>query len=136
MGLQGSVSFFDVTPNFTAILACHAGIRYGEARGLLVGSIIGTLEDSLSGSLLGPHLLGKGVTGYAAAFLSGKFFGWGPVLGIVVLFALSLLDGITVYAARSIFSASPTGIGKAAVIIVVQSLINAPFGFFVKKRSD
>jgi rod shape-determining protein MreD len=136
VGMQGSFSVFDVTPNFTAILACYAGIRQGEVKGLLIGSLIGIMEDSLSGSLLGPHLLSKGLTGYVAAYLSGKFFGWTPVLGVLVVMALTVADGILTFGARSIFGTPPTGIGAAIFIVAMQSLFNAPFGFFLKKKSE
>lgn len=136
IGIQGSLSFFDITPNFTVILACHAGIRHGPAKGLLLGSLVGVIEDSLSGFLLGPHLLGKGLTGYVAAFLASKFFGWTSLLGALVVTSLTLADGIIVYAARSIFGTSPASIGTAAFIIAIQSLFNAPFGFLLKKKSE
>jgi len=136
VGLQGSFSLFDVNPNFTAILACYAGIRQGEVKGLLVGSLIGIIEDSISGSLLGPHLLGKGLTGYIAAFLSGKFFGWTPMLGVLVIVTLTMADGLITFGARSIFGTTPTGIGAASFMVAMQSLFNAPFGIILKKKSE
>jgi rod shape-determining protein MreD len=135
-GIQGSISLFDVTPNFTVILACYAGIREGEVKGLLFGSLIGIIEDSLSGNLLGPHLLSKGLIGYLAAFLYGKIFVWTPVLGIMTIMVLTAADSFVVYTARSVFGTMPSGIGAAAFIIAMQSVMNAPFGIFLKKRSD
>jgi rod shape-determining protein MreD len=135
-GIQGSVSLFDVTPNFTVILACYAGIREGEVKGLLFGSLIGIIEDSLSGNLLGPHLLSKGLTGYLAAFLYGKIFVWTPVLGILTIMVLTVVDSFAVYTARSVFGTMPSGIGSAAFIIAMQSIMNAPLGIFLKKRKE
>lgn len=135
-GIQGSISIFDITPNFTVILACYAGIRGGEGKGLLFGSLIGIVEDSLSGMLLGPHILSKGLTGYLAAFLYSKFFVWTPVLGILTAMILTIADGFLVYTARSIFATMPSGIGAAAFIIAMQSLLNAPLGIFLKKKSE
>jgi rod shape-determining protein MreD len=135
-GIQGSVSLFDITPNFTVVLACYAGIREGEGRGLFFGSVIGIIEDSLTGMLLGPHLLSKGLTGYLAASLSSKFFFWTPPLGVLTVVVFTIADGIAVYTARSIFSTTPAGIGTAAFIIVTQSLFNAPLGIFLKKKGE
>jgi len=135
-GIQGSISLFDITPNFTVILACYAGIREGEGKGLFFGSLIGIVEDSLSGALLGPNLLSKGLVGYLAAFLYSKFFVWNPVLGILTVSLLTMADSFIVYTARSIFGTMPSGIGAATFIIFMQSLYNAPIGIFLKKRIE
>ena len=135
-GIQGSLSFFDITPNVTVILAYYAGIREGEAKGLFIGSLIGIIEDSFSGTLLGPNLLSKGLVGYLAAFLYSKFFVWTPVLGILTIMVLTMADSIVVYMSRSIFDTMPSGIGAAAFIIVMQSLFNAPIGIFLKKKNE
>jgi rod shape-determining protein MreD len=135
-GIQGTLSFFDITPNFTVILACYAGIRGGEGKGLFFGSLIGILEDSLSGTLLGPHLLSKGLIGYLSAFLYSKLFIWTPVLGIITVVVLAIVDSSIVYIARSVFGTVPSGVSSAAFIIAMQSLFNAPFGILLKKKSE
>jgi rod shape-determining protein MreD len=135
-GIQGSISLFDITPNFTVILACYAGIREGEVKGLFFGSLIGIIEDSLSGNLLGPNLLSKGLTGYLAAFLYGKIFVWTPVLGILTIMVFTAVDSFVVFTARSVFGTMPSGISTAAFIIAMQSIINAPLGIVLKKRSE
>jgi rod shape-determining protein MreD len=135
-GIQGAISFFDITPNFTVILACYAGIRGGEGKGLFLGSLIGILEDSLSGTLLGPHLLSKGIIGYLSASLYSKFFIWTPVLGVISVVVLTIADSSIVYTSRSVFGTMPSGVGSAAFVIAMQSLFNAPLGIFLKKKSD
>jgi rod shape-determining protein MreD len=135
-GIQGSISLFDITPNFTVILACYAGIREGEGKGLFFGSLIGIVEDSLSGAFLGPNLLSKGIVGYLAALLYSKFFVWNPVLGMLTVSLLTMADSFIVYTTRSIFGTMPSGIGAAAFIIAMQSLFNAPLGIFLKKKSE
>jgi len=134
-GIQGSISLFDITPNFTVILASYAGIREKELKGLFFGSLIGIAEDSLSGTFLGPNLLSKGLIGYLAAFLYSKFFVWNPVLGMLTVSLLTMTDSFIVYTARSIFDTMPSGIAAAAFIIAMQSLYNAPLGIFLKKKS-
>ena len=135
-GIQGSISLFDISPNFTVMLACYAGIRAGEGKGLLLGSMIGIAEDSLSGALLGPHLLSKGIIGYLSAFLYSKFFVWTPLLGIMSAIILTLIDGFIVYSARSVFGTMPASIGAAAFIISIQSLFNAPVGILLRKKRE
>ena len=135
-GIHASISLFDITPNFTVILASYAGIREKELKGLFFGSLIGIVEDSLSGTFLGPNLLSKGLVGYLAAFLYSKFFVWNPVLGMLTVSLLTMADSFIVYTARSIFDTMPSGIGAAAFIIAMQSLYNAPLGIFLKKKSE
>lgn len=135
-GMQGSISLLDITPNFTVILACFAGIREGEGKGLLLGSLIGIIEDSLSGNLLGPHLLSKGLTGYFSAFLYSKIFVWTPLLGILTAVVFTMAESFAVYTARSVFGTMPSGFGAAAFVIAMQSLFNAPLGIFLRKKSE
>ena len=132
--MQGSVAPFDVTPNLTAVLACYVGIRKGEVRGILFGSLIGILEDSLSGALLGPNLLSKGLIGYLSYFISSRIFIWTPFLGIISISALTLIDSSVVFISRSIFDKMPVGIGAAFFTIAIQSLLNAPLGVFLRPK--
>jgi rod shape-determining protein MreD len=132
--LQGSISFFDVTPNLTVVLAFYVGIRKGEVKGLFFGSLIGIIEDSLSGAFLGPNLLGKGLVGYLSSPMYTRFFIWTPLLGIISISALTILDSSVVLISRSIFDKIPVSFGAAFFAIFIQSLLNAPFGIFLKPK--
>lgn len=133
--LQSRVSVLDIPPDLTAILVFYAGIRHGETKGLLTGVLIGALEDSISSSIIGPNLLGKGMVGFSASFfISGGVFRWTPVLGIVALSFLTFLDNSIVYLSRSIFDKMPAPPASALFIAVMQSLINAPAGIFIRPK--
>jgi len=134
--IQGRVSFFDVNPNLTAVLAYYAGMRKGEVKGLCIGSLIGTIEDSLSAAFLGPHLLSKGLVGYFSSFLSGSFFRWTPFLGIIGISILTIGDGVLVFLFKSFFNKMPVSFGAAFSIIAIHSLINAPIGIFVRPKGS
>jgi rod shape-determining protein MreD len=132
--IQGSISIFDVTPNLTAILACYAGIRKREVKGMFFGSLIGIVEDSLSGSFLGPNLLSKGLVGYFSSFVCSRFFIWTPLLGVISISALTLIDGTIIFVSKSIFDRMPVSIGAAIFIVVIQSLLNAPSGILLRPK--
>jgi rod shape-determining protein MreD len=134
--LQGSISLFDITPNLTAALACYAGIKKREIKGMFLGSLIGVIEDSLSGTFLGPNLLSKGLVGYLSSFIYSRFFVWTPLLGIISIFVLTLTDGFIVFMSRGIFDKMPANSGAAAFIIIFQSLLNAPLGIFLKPKDE
>lgn len=133
--IQGSISLFDVTPNLTVILVCYAGMKNREVKGMVIGSLIGIVEDSLSGAFLGPHLLSKSVVGYFSSLMYSRFFIWTPLLGIISISLLTVTDSFIVFALRSIFDKMPVNIGAAAFIIVMQSILNAPFGLLLKPKS-
>lgn len=134
--IQGSVSIFGVTPDFTAVLVCYAGIKKREVKGMFLGSLIGIIEDNLTGPFLGPNLLSKVLIGYLSSFVYSRFFVWTPVLGIVSVSFLTATDGFVVLAARGIFDRMPVNPGAAAFVILIQSLLNAPFGIFLKPKNE
>jgi rod shape-determining protein MreD len=134
--LQGSISFFDISPNLTVILACYAGIKKREVKGMLIGSVIGIIEDSLSGAFLGPHLLSKGLIGYLSSLTYSRFFIWTPLLGIITMSVLTFIDGLIIFASRSIFDRMPASFLVALFMIVIQSLLNAPFGFILRPKTE
>ena len=133
--IQGSVSLFDVTPNLTVVLACYAGIRKREVKGMFFGSLIGIIEDSLSGAFLGPNLLSKSLVGYLSSFIYSRFFIWTPLLGIISISVLTLIDSSVVFMSRSIFNKMPVSIGAAVFVIAIQSLSNAPLGIFLRPKN-
>ena len=130
--IQGKVSLFDVVPNFIIVVAYYAGIRGEKIYGTLLGSLIGAVQDSLSGVFLGPNLLSKGLVGYFSSFMSGSFFRWTPLLGIIGISILTVFDGTVVFLSRSIFERMPVSIGTAFFMVTLQSIINAPLGLFLK----
>lgn len=134
--LQGSISFFDISPNLTVILACYAGIKKREVKGMLIGSAIGVIEDSLSGAFLGPHLLSKGLISYLSSLTHSRFFIWTPLLGIITMSVLTFIDGLIIFASRSIFDRMPASLLVALFMVLIQSLFNAPFGFILRPKTE
>jgi rod shape-determining protein MreD len=132
--IQESVSLFNVTPNLTVVLVFYVGIRKGEVTGIFFGSLIGILEDSLSGALLGPNLLSKGLAGYLSSLIYSRFFIWTPLLGIISISALTLIDSSIVFISRSIFDKIPVSISAAFFAIAIQSLLNAPLGILLRPK--
>ena len=133
--IQGSISLFDITPNLTAVLACYAGVKRREIKGMFLGSLIGIVEDSLSGAFLGPNLLSKGLIGYLSSFVYSRFFVWTPLLGIISISVLTFIDGFIIFVSRSLFDKMPVSIGTAVFIIAMQSIANAPLGMLLRPKN-
>jgi rod shape-determining protein MreD len=132
--VQGSVSLIHIKLNLTVILVCYIGMKRGEIPGMFFGALIGLIEDIISGSLLGPNILSKGLIGYLSSSLYRKLFIWTPLIGAINIFSLTFLDCSIVFILRSIFDKIPVDIGAALFIIMVQSLVNAPLGIFIKPK--
>jgi cell shape-determining protein MreD len=131
--LQGKITVLGAPLNLTVLLAYFAGIRYGEARGLLLGGLIGALEDITALSILGPNLLSKGLIGFSSSFLiSGTIFRWTPFFGIITVIALTLIDNAFVFISRSIFATLPAAAYNASLLALKQAVINAAAGIFIR----
>ncbi len=133
--IQMKVSIFGVSPDLTAVVAYYFGIKGGPVRGIFLGSLIGIVEDSMAGIFLGPNLLGKGVVGYFSSFMSGSLFRWTPLLGMVSLFALTVLDGVMVVLSRTIFEAAPSSLTRWMLVVVTQGLLNTVLGIAIRPRN-
>ncbi|UCE80027.1 MAG: rod shape-determining protein MreD [Nitrospiraceae bacterium] len=135
--IQSRLSLLGVSPNLTVLLAYFAGIRYGNTKGLFIGALIGAIEDSVSSSFLGPHMLSKGIVGYAASFMiSGGFFRWTPVLGMILLSVLTLTDNAIGFISRTLFDKMPDALSTMFFISIMQSLLNAPAGIFLRPSDE
>jgi rod shape-determining protein MreD len=109
-------------------------MKRGEIPGMFFGALIGLIEDTISGSLLGLNILSKGLIGYLSSSLYKRLFIWTPLIGAINIFSLTFLDCSIVFILRSIFDKVPVEIGTALFIIIVKSIVNAPLGIFIKPK--
>jgi len=108
-----------------------SGVR--EIKSTLFGASVGILDDLISGGLIGPSFLSKGLTGFFVAVLFGSvFFRWTPLLGVVVVFVITLFDGFVQFGIRLIFSEMQFELFNAFQAIILQALVNAPLGLLLK----
>jgi len=132
---QTMVSVWGGSPDLTAAMAYYFGITGGSTKGVLLGSLIGVIEDSVGGSILGPNLLGKGLVGFFSSFMSGSPLRWTPLLGIVSLAILTLMDGSIILLSRAIFDAMPTSLSSGIFMLLIQGLFNSVIGIFIRPRN-
>ena len=133
--LQTKISFLGVSPDLTAAVAYYFGITGGSTKGVLFGSLVGVIEDSVGGNILGPNLLGKGMVGFFSSFMSGSLFRWTPFLGVVSLVILTLTDGSIILLSRAIFDAMPTSMSSGIFTLFMQGLFNGIIGIFIRPRN-
>lgn len=131
--LQSTVSVLDVPPNLTVLIVYYLGIRYGETKGMLSGMTIGFIEDSLALSIIGPHLLSKGIIGFLSSrLISGSVLRWTPLLGIFTLIGLTAIDNSLVFMSKALFDKLPAEPSRVIYTTVLQAFLNAPAGIFIK----
>lgn len=134
--LESRISIFGAQPDLAAAIAYYFGLKNGETKGMLFGSFVGLIGDSLSGGILGPNILGKGMVGFLSAFMSGSFFRWTPVLGVIGISILTAINGIIVFLSKTLFEHMPTSIPSAMSIIFTAALINSLLGIFMRPQNE
>ena len=133
--LQGRISVLGISPDLTALVVFYTGLRYGETKGLLLGIITGAIEDSLSLSFIGPHMLSKAIIGFSSYFFaSGGLLRWTPVLGIFSVAFLTFTDNLVVILTKAMFDRMPALFSTAMFVSFMQSLLNAPAGIFIRPK--
>jgi rod shape-determining protein MreD len=134
--IKTNVTLFGVSLNLTVLIPFYFGLKRSPEKGLVAGIIVGLIEDSLSNTILGPNILSKGAVGMLSSLLSGRFFIWTPAFGIAACFAMSFLDVLIVYVSRELFFVNPGIFKYAAGRMLIQSLINAPIGYFIRPKDE
>jgi hypothetical protein len=143
--LQTQVSIFEMPLNLTVVLAYGYGLRAAgegtsiplisspEMKSTAFGAFVGFLEDILTGIMIGPDLMSKALAGFVTAIAFGDvFFRWSPLLGGLVLAALTLIDGTLVLCLRLLFTEMTVNGLQAFYVIGVQALMNIGFGIILK----
>lgn len=133
--IQTRLSVFGISPALTVAVVYYLGIRSSPSKGIFLGSLIGVIEDSISGGILGPNLLAKGMVGYFSSFISGILFRWTPLLGIMSLFILTVIDGLIVSLSRAIYETMPAAPYVIIYTILLRGLINSIIGVFIKPKN-
>jgi len=144
---QPKLALFDCSLNLTIVIVYAFGIKTAspqpaasgsgdaapEIASAAFGACVGLVEDILTGLIIGPNVLSKGLAGLAGSIVYREiFFGWSSVLGGVVLAVLTLLDGITVLAARQLFSGTTISGSVFVDVVVMQAIMNIPFGLVIR----
>jgi rod shape-determining protein MreD len=106
-----------VIPDLVLIWVVYCGVYCSRTMGIGSGIVMGILQDSLSGGLLGLNTLSKSLIGFFFAALKGKFFVEGVVPVAFFLVVSSLFDGLVFY-----FSMNTVLKGEVASSFLYQSL--------------
>lgn len=79
--LSGYITIKGIRPDFLLMVVIYVAMRSGSTVGVVVGFVMGLLEDLLSaGSLFGLAPLTKSLTGFLIGRLQGKFPRMSPLI--------------------------------------------------------
>ncbi|HMK55261.1 MAG TPA: hypothetical protein VK448_01335 [Dissulfurispiraceae bacterium] len=145
--IQPKLSLFEYPLNLSVVVVYAFAIRQSmqqsaavgsgdvstEIKATIFGAVVGLLEDGMSGSAIGPNLLGKGLVGLMSSFVFRDiFFQWDSSLGSIVLCILTIADGLIVIGLRLlVFNAVVSG-WATAELIAMQAIMNIPLGLLIK----
>lgn len=135
--LEAKVRVLGIMPSVSTLIVYSIGLRNGHLKGLAFGALIGIVSDSLSGGMLGPNLLGKGVAGYFSASLTGLlFFRWTPFIGIIGAGTATIIDRAVSFISISIFHGMSTSVLHALYFILGQAVLNSVVGLFIRPKGN
>ncbi|MBF0328902.1 MAG: hypothetical protein HQL10_07065 [Nitrospirae bacterium] len=101
------------------------------------GALIGFFEDALTGSLIGPSLISKGLIGFATPFIYTEIvFRWTPAWAAALLALFTFFDSWAVAGARSMFGETIINNAQILKVVVFQCLVSLPFALIIKPLSS
>lgn len=146
LGVQTQLSFPFGHLNITVVLVYYYGLKtlendnprefHGarlELRGALFGVLVGLAEDTISGHVLGPYFLSKGLIGFLTPLLfMDVIFKWTPLWAGIIIAVFTVMDGVIVIGAGMIFSEFNVNTASAVQETLFQVLLNVPLGMLLK----
>jgi rod shape-determining protein MreD len=138
---QGILSFkFRVFGYFDLPLICS--VYYGFTLGnpiasIMIGSALGLMQDSLSGSVLGSNGLTKTLIGFLAATAGAKFNVDQSITRVIAIFLFTVGDGLVVsILGLMVGSASGTTYGSPMSTLLLSASFNTLLGLVLFGYND
>ena len=125
-----------VIPDLALIFVVYCGIHFQKNGGIRMGILVGFIQDSLSGGLLGINTLSKGLAGLFFSSLKDKIIVEGILPISYFLFAASLIDGTIYFIATSSLMGAQVKADSLIYNISFFGIYNAVAGLFLFRMFD
>ncbi len=99
-----AIFFKGIKPDFVLVLVCLYSLKYGQVKGIAYGALSGMLIDTVSGFILGPHIISKSIAGFLLGMLKEHLFQWNLFINTLVMAFLSVINIFLVYLVLEAFS--------------------------------
>jgi hypothetical protein len=126
------VYFFGLKSRQKVSVFEYSGSKAGVSS-VLFGAFVGLMEDALSGAIIGPGMLSKGLVGFLSPMVfTDVVFRWTPLWGGIAIAVFSLLDGAVTAGARVFFTGVHLGGMTLIQLFLIRALVSVPFGIVLK----
>ena len=125
------LSLGGVIPDPALIFVIYCGIHFQKNNGLKMGILVGFIQDSLSGGLLGINTLSKGLIGLFFSALKDKIIVEGVLPISYFLFVASLIDVIIYFTTTISLMGAQTQIDSLFYYVTFFGIYNAVAGLFL-----
>ena len=120
-----------VVPDLALIFVVYCGIHFQKNGGIKMGVLVGLIQDSLSGRLLGINTLSKGLIGLFFSALKDKILVDGILPISYFLFVASLIDTIIYFTTTISLMGAQTQIDSLLYYVTFFGVYNAVVGLFL-----
>ena len=120
-----------VVPDLALIFVVYCGIHFQKNGGIKMGVLVGLIQDSLSGRLLGVNTLSKGLIGLFFSALKDKILVDGILPISYFLFVASLIDTIIYFTTTISLMGAQTQIDSLLYYVTFFGVYNAVAGLFL-----
>jgi len=127
----GLFSLGGVAPDLALIFVVYCGIHFQKNGGIVMGVLVGFIQDCLSGGLIGVNTLSKGLTGLFFSALKDKIIVEGFLPISFFLISTSLLDGMIYFASMTSLMGAQIKGDFLFSHIVFFGIYNAVAGLFL-----
>lgn len=124
-------SVWGIKPDLALIFVVYCGINFKKNGGARMGMLVGFLQDTLSGGLLGINTLSKGFAGLFFSALKDKIIVEGFLPISYFLFVASLIDGIVYFFATTSLMGAQIKVESLFYQLSCFGLYNAVAGLFL-----
>ncbi len=139
--LQTQFYFIKDFSNLTVVLVYYFGLKShqrstgskAELGSVAFAVVVGLMEDVMSGAIIGPGVLSKGLLGLMTPVVfTDMVFKWTPLWGAIIVVIFTLFDGMVLIGSRMVFTGIHVTAFTLLQVLCVQSLFNMPFGIMLR----
>ncbi len=130
--LDSQLYVFTFHFNLTVLVVYYLSITKKQSTAFLWSLMIGLLIDSISLTLIGPHILSKGVVSLVSSMVRSRIFLWTTLLNALLCASITVIDGSITFIALTLFSNQPSEILYALYLILFQAIINGMITFAIR----
>lgn len=122
--------------NFTLLIIYYSACIFNRERALIFAGLIGLIIDTISLKLIGPNILGFGVSVMIIVFVRIKIINWTQLFNFILGFSITIISGLINYLSFALFDTLPIEISKMLYILLIEGTINGVITYLFSVRDE